>query len=94
MQNHYLSSNPVMLARTLVPEQHIGMMNVYICVDFTSWSGQKDEPDDKHFHKCGHRPNYSPGRNAVFCSEEWGWMKALMKWGKPCSATRSSDIGC
>lgn len=64
MQNHYLPSNPVTLTRTLVPEQHIGMMNVYIRVGLALWSGQKDELNDKHIHKRGHRPNYSLERNA------------------------------
>lgn len=64
MQTHYLPSNPATFTRTLVPEQHIGMMNVSVGVGLVLWSGQKHELDDKHIHKRGHHPNYSLGRNA------------------------------
>jgi len=78
MQTH-LPSNPAMLMRTLVPEQHIGMMNIYIHVGLVLWSGQKDELDDKHIHKHGLRPSYSLERNAA-CKQ---WMKeASTKWGR------------
>lgn len=50
MQNHYLPSNPVTLTRSLMPEQHIGMMNVYVRMDLGLRSGQKDELDDKQVH--------------------------------------------
>ena len=82
-----------MLMRTLVPEQHIGMMNVYIRVSLALWSGQKDELDDKHGHKHGHHPNYSLERNAR--CEEWEWMKGVsMKWDELWSAARRGDLEC
>lgn len=65
MQNHYLPSNPATLTRTLVPAQHIGMMNVYIRMGLALWNGQKDELHGKHIHKCGRPPNYSMGRNVL-----------------------------
>lgn len=102
MQTHYLPSNPATLTRTLMPEQHIGMMNVHIRVGLALWSGQKDELDDKHVHKCGHHPNYSLKRSAG--GEEWEWMKGasmvVVVWGgqslvccKETSVLKSQSIG-
>lgn len=52
MQTHYLSSNPAMLTKTLVPQQHRGTINVYVCMS-VALSGQKDKFDDEHVHKRG-----------------------------------------
>lgn len=95
MQTHYLPSNPATLTRTLMPEQHIGMMNVHIRVGLALWSGQKDELDDKHVHKCGHHPNYSLKRSAG--GEEWEWMKGasmvVVVWGGAISGLLQGDLG-
>ena len=64
------------------------------------WSGQKDELDDEHVHKCGHHPNYSLKRSAG--CEEWEWMKGASMGGaggnlwpaaKETSVPKSQSIG-